>query len=218
MNKTELKQELQKLFKSMDYVSKKYLVNKKITPKSASLFYNIYQQLGFLWELLSYQCKHWDGYYQKDKKWLCKICGEVQGSKKQYYFLPVKGEKVIGRMVKPARSDKFQRLSKKQAEILNDTIKFHGVKLNVSVFNGYVSKLSGKEINIASDRLVTLEENDLLVDIGKFIAGVRIKGAGKPGPVYGGFLWELPRRLLKKMPIILSYNKRGKLTGLELLR
>ena len=88
------------------------------------------------------------------------------------------------------------------------------------MFNGYISKLDkiGKEINIAADRVVTLEENRLSVEISKYIASMRIRGREKQMPIYGGFLWELPKKLLKKMPIILSYDKYGRLVEIELLR
>jgi hypothetical protein len=164
-------------------------------------------------------CKHWDGYKRKDDKFLCKICGKVKGRKENYYLLPVIGEKVIGRMVRPGK-DKLKRLSKKEAEIVNDAIKFHGAKLNVSVFNGYISKLDkiGKEINIAADRVVTLKEDRLIIEISKYIASMNLKGRQKQMPVYGGFLWELPKKILKKMPIILSYDKYGKLVEIELLK
>jgi hypothetical protein len=143
----------------------------------------------------------------------------VKETKENYYLLPVIGEKIIGRMVRPGK-DKLKKLSKKEAEIVNDTIKFHGAKLNVSVFNGYISRLDkiGKEINIAADRVVALEENSLIIELSKYIASMKIRGREKQMSVYGGFLWELPKKILKKMPIILSYNKHGKLVEIELLR
>lgn len=219
MNKEDLKKELKKLFKSMDYIADNYLLKRKITTKIAGEFYNIYQRLGLLWEFLGYQCKHWDGYKKKDDKFLCRICGKVKGVKDEYYLLPVMGRKVIGRMIIPGK-DKLNSLSKKGAEIVNDTIEFHGAKLNVSVFNGYKSKLGKRreEINIAPDRVVTLKEDGLVVDISKHIAGMKIKSLEKQWPVYGGFLWELPKRILKRMSIILSYDKKGKLVEIELLR
>lgn len=219
MDKAILKKEFKKLFKSMDYVSDNYLSKRKVTKGDASAFYNIYQQLGLLWEFLSYQCRHWNGYIKKANKFLCKICGRVKGTKEKYYLLPLKGRKIIGRMIRPGR-DKFEGLLKKEAEIVNDTIKFHGAKLNVSVFNGYISKLGriGKEIKVAADRVVTLEEDGLIIDISKYITGVKIKASARQRPIYGGFVWELPKRILKKMPIILSYNKNGKLTEIELIR
>lgn len=75
----------------------------------------------------------------------------------------------------------------------------------------------GKEkINIAADRMVTLDENGLVIDISKYITRIRIKRI-KNTQVYGGFVWELPKRILKRTPIILSYTKSGKLAEIELL-
>ncbi len=218
MNKENLKKELNKVFRSMNYVADNYLSKRKITSKEARVFYAIYQQLGLLWEFLGCFCKHQDGYKKKDDKLLCKICGKVKGTKENYYLLPVIGEKVIGRMVRPGK-DKLKKLSKKEAEIVNDTIKFHGAELNVSVFNGYLTRLDkiGKEINIAADRVVTLEENRLVIEISRYISSMKIRDREKQMPVYGGFLWELPKKILKKMPLILSYNKHGRLVEIELL-
>ncbi|PIZ16758.1 hypothetical protein COY52_06230 [Candidatus Desantisbacteria bacterium CG_4_10_14_0_8_um_filter_48_22] len=218
MNKKELKVEIAKLFKSMDYVADRYLSKTKINKKKSELGYNIYQQLGLLWEFLSLQCKHWDGYKKKGDKFLCKICRKVKGIKEKYYLLPVNGGKVIGRMVKPGK-DNLRKLSKKEAEIVNDTIKFHGAKLNVAVFKEYASKFGklDKEINVAADRVVTLEENGLVVDISEYITGIKTKRFKEGGRIYGGFLWELPKKILRKMPIILSYDKSGKLAEIELI-
>lgn len=98
MNKDNLKKELNKVFRSMNYVADNYLSKRKITLKKARVFYAIYQQLGLLWEFLGCLCKHWNGYKKKDDKFLCKICGKVKGTKESYYLLPVIREKVIGRM------------------------------------------------------------------------------------------------------------------------
>ena len=218
MHKEDVKKKLNKLFSSMDYIVDNYLSKRKITPKEAEVFYGIYQQLGLLWEFLGCLCKHRDGYKKKGDKFLCKVCGKVKGTRESHYLLPAIGEKIIGRMVRPGE-DMLKKLSKKEAEIIDDTFKFHGAKLNVSVFNGYVSKLdkTGKEINIAADRIVTLEEDRLMFKISKYIASMKIRGREKQMPIYGGFLWELSKKILKKMPIILSYDRYGRLVEIELL-
>lgn len=92
--------------------------------------------------------------------------------------------------------------------------------MNVSVSNGYISKLDklGKEINVAADRAITLQEDKLIVEISKYIASMKIEGRGKQMPIYGGFLWELPKKILKRMPVMLSHDKHGKLIELELFR
>ncbi len=92
MDKSELKQKINEVFESLDYIADNYLLKRKITSKKAGKFYAIYQQLGLLWELLGCLCKHWDGYKNKDDKLSCKICGKVKGTKENYYLLPVRGK------------------------------------------------------------------------------------------------------------------------------
>lgn len=203
----------------MNYIADNYLSQGKVLSKETKVFYSVYQQLGLLWEFLGCRCGHWDGHRKKGNNLVCKICGNVKGTKERYYVLPLSGVKVIGRMVRPGK-DRPGKLFKKAAEIINDSIKFHGAQLNVSVFHGYPSKWDkiGEKINIAADRIVTLKESDLIFERSKYIASMRITSARKRGPIYGGFLSELPQRILKKMPILLSYDKYGKLVEIELLR
>lgn len=219
VDRKSLKKELNKLYRSMDYIVDNFLSKRNITAKKVKAFCAIYQQLGLLWEFLGCQCKHWDGYRKKDGKFSCKIWGKIKGIKENYYILPVIGQKVIGRIVRPGK-DNFKKVPKKQAQIINDTIKFHGTKLKVSVFNNYISRLykMGKEINIAADRMVTLKEDRLTVEIGKYIASLKINGEAKQAPVYGAFLWELPKKLLKRIPVILSHDRYGRLVELKLFR
>lgn len=210
-----LKKELRNLFKTMDYIADKYLCKTRVRRKDIEMFYRIYQQLGLLWKFLGLQCGHWDGYKKKEERFLCKICGRVKGIEERHYLLPVKGEKVIGKMVRPGQSNKTLP-AKKDAEIVNDKIVFHGAKLKVEVFKSYISRLGKEKINIAADRMVTLDENGLVIDISKYITGIRMKRI-KNTQAYGGFVWELPKRILKRTPIILSYTKTGKLAEIELL-
>lgn len=79
-NKERIKEELRQLFRSMDFVSKKFLVDEKAAGKDFQIYFNIYQQLGLAWEFLGQQCKHWDGYKKtREKHEVCKICGKVKG-------------------------------------------------------------------------------------------------------------------------------------------
>lgn len=211
------RKELKNLFKTMDYIADKYLYKHETRRKDKDFetFFRIYQQLGLLWDFLGLECGHWEGYKKKGDNYLCKICGKVKGGEDRYYLLPVAGKKVIGKMVRPGKSSKSLP-TKKEAEIVNDKIIFHGAKLKVEVFKSYISKLGKEKINIAADRIVRLDEGGLDIDIGKYITGIRIKKA-KGNYKYGGFVWELPKRILKKAPIMLSYNKGGKLAEVELL-
>lgn len=79
-HKEYIKKELGKLFRSMDFVSKKFLADERAAGKDFQIYFNIYQQLGFAWEFLGQQCEHWDGYKKtREKHEVCKICGKVKG-------------------------------------------------------------------------------------------------------------------------------------------
>jgi hypothetical protein len=81
-NKGYIKKELRKLFRSMDFVSKKFLAVEKAAGNDFQTYFNIYQQLGLAWEFLGQQCKHWDGYKKtRAKHDVCRICGKVKGVK-----------------------------------------------------------------------------------------------------------------------------------------
>jgi len=81
-NKEHIRKELKKLFKSMDFVSEKFLADEKAAGEDFQMYFNIYQQLGLAWEFLGRQCKHWDGYKKtREKKEVCKICGKVRDVK-----------------------------------------------------------------------------------------------------------------------------------------
>lgn len=98
MNKEHIKKELRKLFKSMDFISKKFLADEKACGKDFQVYFNIYQQLGLAWEFLSLQCRHWDGYKKtKDNKEVCKICGKVKGVEDSYYLLPKDKQRTRGK-------------------------------------------------------------------------------------------------------------------------
>ena len=119
--KKELKNQLNALFKSMDFVSNKFLDNEKIGRKEFQLFFNIYQQLGLAWEFLGLQCKHWDGYKKtRDKKEACKICGKVKGADDFHILLSQKGPKKLGVKLKPNSKNAFV---KKMESLLGRALK-----------------------------------------------------------------------------------------------
>ena len=156
----ELKGQLNALFKSMDFVSKNFLNNEKISKREAQIFFNIYQQLGLAWEFLGLQCRHWDGYKRtRDKKEACKICGKIKGTDDFYILLPKKGFKKLGVKVSPNSKRTFE--NKKDAEIVNDTINFYGAVVNVDVHNSYKSNLFDKEIDMAAERIVNVKEDNV---------------------------------------------------------
>lgn len=68
MNQTQLKKDLKELFKSMDFVSNKFLHDKTIGEKEIEIYSAIYQQLGMAWEFLGLQCTHHEGYKKTREK------------------------------------------------------------------------------------------------------------------------------------------------------
>jgi hypothetical protein len=66
--KDRLKKEFKRLFKNMDFVCDNHLNKEGVPEKEQERFADIYQQLGQVWEFLSLQCKHWDGYKKNRKK------------------------------------------------------------------------------------------------------------------------------------------------------
>ena len=216
MNKTFIKKELKRLFKSMDFVSERFLCDDKSNTKEFKLYFNIYQQLGLAWEFLSLQCLHWDGYRRaRDKKEVCKICGKVKDVADGHCLLPRDKLKTIGRRTMPNSRKTFE--NKSEATLIKDTIKFHGAILSVDVHNSYKSSVFGKEINMAAERIVELKERGITCSIDPYLTHVALdnkKGKKK----YGGFPWELTQEHLKKFPVIFDFDEDYNLLGLTILR
>jgi hypothetical protein len=215
-----LKRQLRGLFRSMDFVADRYLRGKGIPEKTVARFADIYQQLGMAWELLGLQCKHWDGYRKtREGKSVCRLCGKVKDAEEFWLLLPRKGRKEIGRRSFPTSEKTFP--NRKKALIVADTVKFHGATVTVEVHNAYTSRLlGGRGITIAADRIVKLREGQVECWLDTHLVHVRWRpeSGAKRRPIYGGFLWELPKARLKKFPILLEYDARGRLDGVEILK
>ncbi len=217
--KKELKKQLSALFKSMDFVSNNFLDNEKVDKKKFQISFNIYQQLGLAWEYLGLQCKHWDGYRKtRDKKETCKICGKVKGADDFDILLPQKGPKKIGVKLKPNSKKTFE--TKKDAEIVNDTINFYGALVNVDVHNSYKSSVFGKGINIAAERVVKVKEENVECSIDRYLVNIRLIDEDKKvvKKRYGGFPWEIRRKDLKHFPVIFDFDEKYKFLGLTILK
>lgn len=187
----------------------------------AERFAEIYQQLGMLWEFLALQCRHAGGWRKmRDGKLACKLCGTIRGTAERWVLLPRDGRKIIGRKLFPNSDDTFP--SKKNATIVEDVIDFHGATLKVNVHNSYRSRLFGRgksDISIAADRIVRVEEGDVECWLDSHLAKLTLR-KHKRGerPPYGALLFELPRRVLKRFPVLVEYNARGELVGLTIFR
>jgi hypothetical protein len=217
--KKEIKKQLNGLFKSMDFVSNNFLDSEKIGEKEFQRFFRIYQQLGLAWECLGLQCKHWDGYKKtRDKKEACKICGKIKGADDFYILLSQKGSKKVGMKLKPNSKKTFE--TKKDAEIVNDTIDFYGAVVNVDVHNSYKSNLFGKGINMAAERIVNLKEENVECSIDQNLIHIRVLGKDRKRAKkrYGGFPWEIKRKNLKHFPVIFDFDEKYRFLGLTILK
>src|SRR5256885_395565 len=128
----QLQRDLRRLFRSMDFVSRHPALKQDTT--EARRFAEIYQQLGLAWEFLALQCKHRGGWRKlRDGESACKVCGLIRGIKEPWLLLPRDGKKIIGRRALPNSKRTFP--NRKAGMVVNDTIDFHGAKLNVEVLN-----------------------------------------------------------------------------------
>ena len=201
----------------MDFVSRHPTLKRDTV--EARRFAEIYQQLGLAWEFLALQCTHRGGWRKlRDSKSACKVCGLIRGTKEQWLLLPRDGKKTIGRRALPNSKRTFP--NRKAATVVNDTIDFHGAKLNVEVLNEHRSRFFRKhDWTIAADRLVRLEEGGIDVRFDSHLVTVELR-KHKRGemPPYSHFVSELPRKLLKNFPVMLQFDKRRRFTGLVIFK
>ena len=218
-NQEQLRRDLRQLMRSMDFVSR-HPALKRDTAEARRLA-EVYQQLGLAWEFLALQCPHRGGWRKvRDGKSACKICGLIRGVKEPWRLLPREGKKTIGRRALPNSKRIFP--NRKAGTVVNDTIDFHGAKLNVEVLNPHRSPwrfFRKHDWTIAADRMVRLEEDGIEVRFDSFSVGVKLK-KHKLGemPPYTHFVSEPPRKFLKKFPVMLQFNKQHLFTGLVIFK
>ena len=86
----------------------------------------------------------------------------------------MKLKKIIGHKSLPTSQATFP--NKKAASIVCDTIKFHGAKLTVDVHNMYRGQLfRALKMNIAAERNVTLEEDDVECSVDSNFATITLR-------------------------------------------
>jgi hypothetical protein len=216
-NAKQLNRDLSRLFRSMDFVSRHPALKRDTA--QAQRFAEIYQQLGIAWEFLALQCTHRGGWRKlRDGKSACKVCGLIRGVKEQWLLLPREGKKIVGRRSVPNSKRTFP--NRKAATVVNDTIDFHGAKLNIEVLNLHRSRLfRTKNILCAAERMVRLEEDGIEVRSDGFSISVELR-KHKRGemPPYSHFVSELPRKFLKKFPVMLEFDQRKHFTGLVIFK
>lgn len=216
VNRDYIKKELKRIFRSMDFIGKRFLSNEKACGKDFQVYFDIYQQLGFAWEFIGLQCEHWDGYRNiRDNKEACKICGKVKGVEDSYYLFPKDGQKKIGKRLIPNSKKTFK--NKKEAAVLYDSINFHGAALLVDVHNSYKSSLFKDKINIAAERSVKLKESGIVCSVDQHLICIEIDKKVK-NMKYGGFPWEIKKEHLKKFPVIFDFDEDYNFLGLTILR
>lgn len=218
-NHAQLQADLRRLFRSMDFVSRHPAL--KRDTKEARRFAEVYQQLGLAWEFLALQCKHRGGWRKlREGKSACKVCGLIRGVKEQWLLLPREGKKVIGRRSLPNSKRTFP--NRKAGTVVNDTIEFHGTRLNVEVLNPHCSGdrwFRKHDWTIAADRLVRLEEGGIEVRFDSYFVGVKLKKHQRgEKPPFTHFVSELPRKFLKKFPVMLEFDRHNRFTGLVVFK
>ena len=219
--KQYIKQELHRLFRSMDFISHNYLSQDGRGAKNVETYYNIYQQLGVAWEFLALQCRHWDGYRAlRSRQKACRICGTIKGTGECWVLLPARGRARIG--VKRFPNSRITFPTRRRAMVDSGHISFHGAALSVEVHNAYKSSLirGGHAINVAADRIVRLREGDVECWADSHLVHIRWTNAfhKSKGLPYSAFPWELPKRILKHFPVVLEYDKNHNLVGVNVLK
>ena len=216
--RASIRRQLGELFRSLDFVEDR-AGSGKGPARSRRRFAEIYQQLGLAWEFLGLQCRHWDGHRRtRQGHAACRICGKVEGTDEAWVLLPSKGRKRIGRRVMAASKKVFPK--KREATIVEDGIEFHGARLSVSVHHAYESSIRGHSIAIAAGRMVTLRERGVKCSVDDHLVNVQVETRGdRVGRRrFGGFPWELSRRVLRNFPVILEFDDRHRFLGLTIFK
>jgi len=212
-----LKHDLRRLFRSMGFVSRHAALNRG--GREAAQLAEIYQQLGLAWEFLALECPHREGWRKTcDGQRACRVCGSIKGAPEQWLLLHREGSKTIGRRAVPTSKRVFA--TRKQATVVNDTIVFHGAKLNVEVLNPHRSRLfRSRNITIAADRLVSLEEGGVQCRFDSHTVILRMaRRKRREAPPFSAFVSELPPKALKRFPVMLEYDRRGGFIGLTIFK
>ena len=218
-NQPQLRRDLRRVLRSMDFVSRHPALKRDTT--EGRKMAEVYQQLGVAWEFLALQCQHRGGWRKlHEGQSGCKVCGLIRGVKEQWLLLPRDGKKTIGRRALPNSKRIFP--NRKAGTVVNDTIDFHGAKLNVEVLNQHRSLkrfFRKHDWTIAADRLVRLEEDGVEVRFDSCMVDVVLRKHRRgERPPYSAFVSELPRKLLKNFPVMLQYDQRRRFTGLIIFK
>ncbi len=203
----------------MDFVAEHPALEDGRRSLAAARLAETYQLLGLAWEFLALQCRHTQGFRRtRDGKRVCRTCGTVAGTEKRWILLPRCGQKTIGRRTVPSSTEVLP--NRRTAQLIDDAIRFHGTQLRVDVHNAHRTSLfRSRNVSAAAERIVTLEEDGVVCGLDGHMAHLRFvprrRGAEPP---FGAFVFELPRRVLKRFPVMLEYDRRGRFVGLCVFR
>lgn len=204
--------QMRRLHRCLDFASRSSRLDK--SRRNQRALAEIYQMLALAWEFLALQCRHLDGWRRaKDGTSVCRVCGTRRDAAEHWLLLPRSGRKVIGRMTRPTSRRTLS--DRAAATVLKDELSFHGVRLQVEVLNPHRSRLfRGSEVNIMADRLVKVGESGAECSFDDFSVrlqlGKRARGAEPP---FGALLSELPRRMLRELPVMVEYDRWNRLVG-----
>lgn len=137
---------------------------------------------------------------------------------KQRRRAPVSKGRKIGRLVHPNSLVIFP--TRKAASVVKERIDFYGAKLTVEVLNAHVSRLfRSKKVTIAADRLVELREGEIECRVSTYTVRLRLVHRDREKePPFSAFPNEVPRRLLKNIPVLIETDRRGRFVGLTIFR
>ncbi|OHB77793.1 MAG: hypothetical protein A2Z34_12130 [Planctomycetes bacterium RBG_16_59_8] len=217
-----VRQHIRRTIRLMDYISERYLASEKPGRRASSgVYYEIYQTLATAWHYWGLMCRHGSGHRKTGGgRQACRICGLLKDAPETEYLLPARGAKVIGRYRPSPQLGAKAFPNRRKASVVDDDISFHGTKLRVRVHHAYPSCFFNRhDINIAADRSVEIREREVRILVDNHLVHVRLSGSDRRrGKTYGGFVGELPRRLLKKFPILVSYESGGRFRDIEVFR
>jgi hypothetical protein len=137
-----------------------------------------------------------------------------------HIILPARGHKKIGKKLMPTSKKTFK--TKMGAQILADSIDFHGAKLKIDVHNSYKSRVFGDKsgINLAAERIVELKESGIKCSVSQHRIDIQVAPEKKKGskPDYSNFVSELRKKDLEHFPVILHFDDSFKFSGLTILK
>jgi hypothetical protein len=177
---------------------------------------DIYTMLSYAWSFIGAQCKHWNGFKRKRSgKLYCNICGKPKGSPVDDYVLTAGSAKKIGRYLREPKKN-FDK--KSDAILVDDSIEFHGAKLHVKINGSYPHRLLGITGRMAADRRCELFDEGYVAEISRYSVGFRTPSEKANDKQFMANLEELPKRVLKRFPLIVHFNKHFEITELSYIR